>query len=712
MTSWADIQKLAGDLQRVQLSQSSKKLSEANCVEVISRLIQNSLIDVVYTRDGQSYVTKRHLETEVKNECIAAGGRAPLTEIATSLNIDFDHIERTARIIIQDPDFTLSNAELFSTEYVHRLRNELRELLDENGFQTTASLCKHWDLSPELLQSLLLDQIRQDFQGVLDGDTIYTNSYLESRKLILRAVIVAITKVTPISNIQKRVGLTHKRFWVAFDELLTAGEIPGHLVGSRTSPACVYTPGMYEVLVKSCVLGQMRQDEYLQISTLKKLGIDGKPALEQLIGKSEVSKLISLPTIYLSSSLLETCKTAILEEVEKTGIAEIRQALQSLGIPLDNSDEDAIGEQISGKNLNFSEGFVFENQILQEAIKAISGEIEKKAHEEVDRLEKEKKGGKKEIKGEDDWGEKKGGKKGKAGGKAAKGTPPPSSSATISEEELEKWLQNAKIVPEEILSVVVEKISQEANLELKKKINEVIASQLTLNAATAKKSLTAMAEKVKQLYETFCTFETATTSFADPLATELRQYLLKTLGLEISNAILSYSTGIDNAHQLKEKQRDETIDSLPKMLKEPIAALFASLKSDSLETFHDSIYDATSPSATSISLKKADKKSRIENGAKICADLREQLEAQNEPATALLLSVLYLLAKSGRPTSASGKFVSQLIRELGESCSQEIVDLLQSCQKGVVTCIKNKDDDVSKEMLAEDLQKLKNLILA
>ncbi|KAF1755519.1 hypothetical protein GCK72_011969 [Caenorhabditis remanei] len=65
MTSWADIQKLASDLQRVQLSHSSKKLSEVNCIEVLQKLIASQQIDVVYTRDGHSYVTKKHLETEV-----------------------------------------------------------------------------------------------------------------------------------------------------------------------------------------------------------------------------------------------------------------------------------------------------------------------------------------------------------------------------------------------------------------------------------------------------------------------------------------------------------------------------------------------------------------------------------------------------------------------------------------------------------------------
>ena len=101
--------------------------------------------------------------------------------------------------------------------------------------------------------------------------------------------------------------------------------------------------------------------------------------------------------------------------------------------------------------------------------------------------------------------------------------------------------------------------------------------------------------------------------FSDPLGSDLRQYLLKTVGSDLANGLLSYATGVDNAHQMKEKQRDETVEGLPEMVREPIRALFASLKStddDALEKFHDAVYDCSVPSATSLSLRKIDKKGR------------------------------------------------------------------------------------------------------
>ncbi|KAJ1356365.1 hypothetical protein KIN20_014066 [Parelaphostrongylus tenuis] len=181
--TWADIQRLVTDLQRVQLTQSAKKLSEANCVEVVTKLIQRSMIDVVFTRDGHSYITRNHLATEVRNECVASGGRAPLTDIAATLNVDLDHVENVAReLVAENIGFTISGGELFSEEYVVNLQAELRSLLAEHGHQTMASLCKHWNLSNDLLRTLLLDHLSQDFDGVIDGDSLYTLEYLESHK--------------------------------------------------------------------------------------------------------------------------------------------------------------------------------------------------------------------------------------------------------------------------------------------------------------------------------------------------------------------------------------------------------------------------------------------------------------------------------------------------------------------------------------------------
>lgn len=75
MADWEEIRQLAADFRRVQESTSAHKLSERNCIEVVTRLIETGLIQLVYTLDGKEYVTPQQLEKEITNELLAHQGR-------------------------------------------------------------------------------------------------------------------------------------------------------------------------------------------------------------------------------------------------------------------------------------------------------------------------------------------------------------------------------------------------------------------------------------------------------------------------------------------------------------------------------------------------------------------------------------------------------------------------------------------------------------
>ena len=75
MSDWEEVRKLAADFQQLQATAGTNKLSERNCIELVTRLIQMGQIDVVYTVDGKEYVTPQHLEKEIKNELLVHRGR-------------------------------------------------------------------------------------------------------------------------------------------------------------------------------------------------------------------------------------------------------------------------------------------------------------------------------------------------------------------------------------------------------------------------------------------------------------------------------------------------------------------------------------------------------------------------------------------------------------------------------------------------------------
>ena len=121
---WDEIRRLAADLQRAQLSGSLQRLSENNCIEIVTKLMGLNLLDVVYTADGKEYITPQHLQRyiftsriflslksficllfdamfswyisnfrEIKDEMYVSRGRVSLVDLANTLNVDFSHVE-------------------------------------------------------------------------------------------------------------------------------------------------------------------------------------------------------------------------------------------------------------------------------------------------------------------------------------------------------------------------------------------------------------------------------------------------------------------------------------------------------------------------------------------------------------------------------------------------------------------------------------------
>ena len=52
----------------------SCRLSERNCIEIITKLVQEKRLDVVHTLDGKEYITPAQITQEVRDELYIQGG--------------------------------------------------------------------------------------------------------------------------------------------------------------------------------------------------------------------------------------------------------------------------------------------------------------------------------------------------------------------------------------------------------------------------------------------------------------------------------------------------------------------------------------------------------------------------------------------------------------------------------------------------------------
>ncbi|GMS95211.1 hypothetical protein PENTCL1PPCAC_17386, partial [Pristionchus entomophagus] len=730
MTTWADIQRLATDLQRVQLANAAQKLSESNCIEVVTRLIESRAIDVVYTRDGSAYITRSHLCTMMVNEVSAAGGRLGVEAISATLNVHFDHVEASIPRINQEyGEYLYTNGELISRDYVNQLHSQLRSLLSDCGIRTISSLARHWDLATETLLQLITP-LPQDLGAVLDGDQIYTHSYMAAHKNGVRALFAATTKMTLLSTLITRSNLPAARFHTLLDELIAEKEIAGRFSGSRNSPSALYVPSLHDRLVEAYVKNQILQKEFIEISMFHKLKLgEPKVALAQILGGVEkVKDLQILSSLVCTDAVVERAKAVLNEELASKRVSDVSAVQAEMDIPFGVDDIQSIMKEMTKKDkkLTVEGDLIFSSSMISNALNEVkeSDRLNEKAKEWVEKkLEKKGKERKEEkekettpqpqgkkaaaaVEDDDDWDDKKKGK-GKKGGRggAEKGGSKGGKSSIVTQkdkereeerasmphislDELEEWLEN---IPHQLRGIVAEKIHAEVDSCLSHLTQQQLASREAEAVQSTKKAHVQMREKAIALYQRIRIFEEATLSemFEISLKTDLRSHLLKTLCAELSNDLLSFVSSSPSGVTLSPKQRDDTISSLPSTSKNAFTALVNSLKEEPFEAFHEALNKVCSRSICDLPLNPIDKETRDSIISSYSSLLKE--EAMNGvPAATLLSLILLQFAKQGVAVHASGKFVSQLLPCLKNKIDESSFDSMIDTQKLVIDSMRKK----------------------
>ena len=74
-SEWDEVLALQKDFARTQLSSTVHRLAERNVIEVVSKLIQMGLLEVIYTIDGREYLTPNQLDKEIRDELFLHGGK-------------------------------------------------------------------------------------------------------------------------------------------------------------------------------------------------------------------------------------------------------------------------------------------------------------------------------------------------------------------------------------------------------------------------------------------------------------------------------------------------------------------------------------------------------------------------------------------------------------------------------------------------------------
>lgn len=259
-SDWEEVKRLAADFQKAQLSSTLQKyilfylysitsnkttiffrLSERNCVEIVNLLIQQKLIDVIYTCDGKEYITPQHLVQEILGEVYVAGGRVNLVELAKSLNVDLAHINNhVPEVIRNNKSIHLVLGQLIDDTYISRIASEINEKLTQSGQITVSDLTIQYDLPAEFLQHNVIEKQLGKLifgrQDPTDPKIFFTEAFIARSKAKIRGALAGITKPTAVTAILSQIGLQDKLFFSLFDNCAKFGSLTSRLAGAQYIP--------------------------------------------------------------------------------------------------------------------------------------------------------------------------------------------------------------------------------------------------------------------------------------------------------------------------------------------------------------------------------------------------------------------------------------------------------------------------------------------
>lgn len=267
------------------------RLSDQNCVEVVSLLINKGLLNVLFTTDGKEYITPEYLQKEIEDEIYVHGGRVNLVELSQSLNVDLTHINKMAeRFTKERGDLYLVLGQLLDENYLRKIAIEINEKLRQEGELSVSDLTIQFDLPSEFLLSEVMEKYLSKLirgrQDPNDPRIFFTPNYISRCKSKIRGALLGLNHPTSAQQIIQQIGIHERIFFTLFNEVNPAGILTSKQHGAE------YIPHVYTQNQRDWVESFYRQNSYIEYDAVLRLGIsDAKKFIQRTIGNDSITFL-------------------------------------------------------------------------------------------------------------------------------------------------------------------------------------------------------------------------------------------------------------------------------------------------------------------------------------------------------------------------------------------------------------------------------------
>ncbi|XP_050535662.1 E3 UFM1-protein ligase 1 homolog [Daktulosphaira vitifoliae] len=392
MTSsdWNEVKLLAADFQRIQLTSSSQRLGERNCIEIVSKLISSKQLDVVFTTDGKEYITPIHLTKELQDETYVQGGRINILDAARSLKVDsVIAIKLCEKLAQKEPDdFFVIHGQLIGSNYLNEIAEDIIDKLEQYGHINSIKISQQYDLPVDLIDMILHKHTKKLSFNIHRNKNnpylYYTDLYFNSIKRIVKGAVLAVTRPILCTAIINQCSIDEKEFFSVLESLLASKQVPGILT-DRIGNACTYIPNIHVKTLNDWVLNFYSNNNYLDYAAMNSVGITDPSSF---ISRMSIGKeMITLTSCSVGPKIIDDVSSAIEDSIVNSSWIDIMDVVPMV---FDTKDGVTILEYLLKKK-KLSNGYqIFDKTVLvtdkfiEKQINSILNTLEGKIKQKVE----------------------------------------------------------------------------------------------------------------------------------------------------------------------------------------------------------------------------------------------------------------------------------------------------------------------------------------
>ena len=359
--SWAEAYEALAELKKVQTQADGVRLSERNCIELVSKLIEKRMVDLVYSQDGKEYITREHLYFEVEQEIEYANGRTSLVKLCEALNVCVENIEPVVlNVVKKDKNLYFINSDIIHRTYLDSLAVQINQKLKQSGIITFIDLSAEHDLPLTFIH----ERISPYFGSVINGSyapdkkSIMSPEHQNFLKNKLIDEFKASSKPVSLKAISSATQIPESFLLLTVEELLKSNVLDGKIPGTIELNS-MYIPNVFVNYQKDSVRQMMDSTQIVKYSQLSKLGVSDPKRFIAL--NCTDKKLTFLQDCCVSEELIFQVTSSVEQTISESSWLDL-----SFSLPSQLTNDDIL--QLYELSMKANEGFKKDIFILCETV--------------------------------------------------------------------------------------------------------------------------------------------------------------------------------------------------------------------------------------------------------------------------------------------------------------------------------------------------------